>query len=82
MLVHRQQESQEVATAAVKRELEEMQELYGGGKELLTIARRESRVKQRLQHDLGGLTDTVVSGVVCEEVWFEGWGVFCFTADA
>ncbi len=47
--------------AEVVKELEEMQLQYGEEKEQLVQAKREALAQQRLQHDIGGLTETVVS---------------------
>ena len=65
LMFFRQQEGQYTAMAALMKELEETQKNYGEEKEQLLQAKRESMVKQRLQHDLGGLTDTVVCGGGC-----------------
>jgi len=58
--IPRQQESQHVAMATVKRELEETQKRCGEEMEQLVQVEREGLVKQRLQQDLGGLSETVV----------------------
>ncbi len=57
---HRQHKKQLVTMDTLQRELEDTQQRYSKDKKQFIKIRLQTKVKERLHQDLGGLSDTVV----------------------